>query len=579
MRVVHTTQSLLQLIYPFHWWYTYIPTLAESMLDAVEMPGPYILGTRSHNLQLIDEDALDNTMIVDLDTKEIVSSERLPTLPQKGKRTLESNLRKALSQLVVQEDLCTDRISAEDLGKPHDKEAKVMAKSNSDPQNNFDSVNEDGGGGSQKKKNRGFEEGDGGVLMDRFDLEVYRAMLSFFTDLVSGYRRFVYFVNKVPFFNAQGFVDLRSHEKSAAPEDAEFFQHFAFSRAVEVYLEDESEPDEYHELLSLRMDCRHILRGECTAPEIYHTKSPAPTEEFFKRNVDGSGTFLSPQKHCSSVWRKMVHKRQTGLGIRPIEFDQAKWEAYERTSRALRTKSFARLNDSFSMPRGPEDHISPKNLKDAVRIIRGAVISLLSGKNIPRSEMKLIRKALELAEARDNFARLLGGGEKPDTKEGFNNSVQCLTENGFKSLCDISKAFLDLCGKQKDYNKGLALMRVSNVFYMQRKGHTKREFLGDVIQKHKFWKNLSFWRASLKAAVVSKMFKSRKSEQYYSFIQAWMVENLHKMVMFNVDIKDIKQFVIGIMQKHNLPFARRRELDAFVERMETMCAALKQLNV
>jgi len=275
----------------------------------------------------------------------------------------------------------------------------------------------------------------------------------------------------------------------------------------------------------------------------------------------------------------MVHKRQTGLGTRPIEFDQAKWEAYERTSQALRTKSFARLNDSFSMPRGPEDHISPKNPKDAVRIIRGAVISLLSGKNIPRSEMKLIRKALELAEARDIFARLLGGGEKPDTKEGFNNSVQCLTENGFKSLCDISKAFLDLCGKQKDYNKGLALMRVSNVFYMQRKGHTKREFLGDVIQKHKFWKNLSFWRASLKAAVVSKMFKSRKSEQYYSFIQAWMVENLHKMVMFNVDIKDIKQFVIGIMQKHNLPFARRRELDAFVERMETMCAALKQLNV
>mmetsp|Transcript_8603 Transcript_8603/g.13992 ORF Transcript_8603/g.13992 Transcript_8603/m.13992 type:complete len:96 (-) Transcript_8603:1995-2282(-) len=82
MRVVHTTQSLLQLIYPFHWWYTYIPTLAESMLDAVEMPGtikrrlfcssvirhsitgPYILGTRSHNLQLIDEDALDNTMVI-----------------------------------------------------------------------------------------------------------------------------------------------------------------------------------------------------------------------------------------------------------------------------------------------------------------------------------------------------------------------------------------------------------------------------------------------------------------------------------------------------------------------------------
>mmetsp|Transcript_8600 Transcript_8600/g.13977 ORF Transcript_8600/g.13977 Transcript_8600/m.13977 type:complete len:87 (-) Transcript_8600:1475-1735(-) len=76
-----------------------------------------------------------------------------------------------------------------------------MAKSNSDPQNNFDSVNEDGGGGSQKKKNRGFEEGDGGVLMDRFDLEVYRAMLSFFTDLVSGYRRFVYFVNKVTDIN------------------------------------------------------------------------------------------------------------------------------------------------------------------------------------------------------------------------------------------------------------------------------------------------------------------------------------------------------------------------------------------
>mmetsp|Transcript_11524 Transcript_11524/g.22118 ORF Transcript_11524/g.22118 Transcript_11524/m.22118 type:complete len:173 (-) Transcript_11524:249-767(-) len=169
---------------------------------------------------------------------------------------------------------------------------------------------------------------------------------------------------------------------------------------------------------------------------------------------------------------------------------------------------------------------------------------------------------------------MLGGGE---SKSKDSNTIQCLTNQGFKSLCDITCTFLDVCGKMKDYKSPIVVMTVSNVFYTELK-KSRRQFLADVIQKHQFWKKLSFWRAILKAAVMRKMLKNRYDDVYYSFIQGWLVENLHKMVMFNVDIKDLQVFVDEVMLRHNLPVRRKQEIQDFVDRMKMMHEALNQIN-
>mmetsp|Transcript_8749 Transcript_8749/g.12341 ORF Transcript_8749/g.12341 Transcript_8749/m.12341 type:complete len:400 (-) Transcript_8749:141-1340(-) len=384
--------------------------------------------------------------------------------------------------------------------------------------------------------------------------------------------------NQVPFFNAQGFVDLRAHEKCAGVSDADFYKEFAYSRAFEVFLEDEAEPDEYHDLLSLGTDSRRLLENECGIKEVYNINYPGKAP--FPENVNGAGTFTSTQEWCEHVWQNSIGAYHTKM---PVELDALKWLTYEKASKVLRRTSFARLNSL-----GPLERASSlskigkeKNLKDpaiASAIIRAAVISILSGKDISKVEMKRIRRSLEQPKARTMFSRMLQGGEGSKRSGAGSNSVQCLTDSGFKSLCEISKSFLDCCGKQKDYRRGLALMRVTNVFYMQQKGNTMRKFLGDVIQKNKFWKNLSFWRASLKAAVLKKALKNRRDREYHTFIQGWLVENLHKMLMFNVDLADIKDFVEEVKQKHNLPLSTQREVDAFAVKMEAMYAALKQLS-
>lgn len=205
---------------------------------------------------------------------------------------------------------------------------------------------------------------------------------------------------------------------------------------------------------------------------------------------------------------------------------------------------------------------------------------------------------MERDAGREAFAQMIGGGENGDLKtlsspavnrpkatgssSTTTNSVQCLTKDGFKALSDISKCFLDWCGKLKDYKKALALMRVTNVFYNNSEnldGMRHRTFLGDMLQKHKFWKNLSFWRYALKSAVLMHNFRNRKDEEYQSFIQGWLVENLHKMVIFNVDFKEIESFVADVMTRHSLQMRRKEEIHTFVTRMKELREAEKMLRM
>jgi hypothetical protein len=46
----------------------------------------------------------------------------------------------------------------------------------------------------------------GHTLLSAFDQDVYSIVLSFYAQLLSGYRRFLFFIDGVPFFNANSFL-------------------------------------------------------------------------------------------------------------------------------------------------------------------------------------------------------------------------------------------------------------------------------------------------------------------------------------------------------------------------------------
>jgi hypothetical protein len=56
------------LLYPFDWSLPCIPVLPNAMLEFVEAPLSYLLGIPTSSLKLIDPNALEDVVVVDLDS-------------------------------------------------------------------------------------------------------------------------------------------------------------------------------------------------------------------------------------------------------------------------------------------------------------------------------------------------------------------------------------------------------------------------------------------------------------------------------------------------------------------------------
>lgn len=67
----------------------------------------------------------------------------------------------------------------------------------------------------------------------KFDREVTTAFLTFYADLCSGFRRFLFFINDVPFFNGSGFLKSKNLDEGAY----NFLAKVIESRAFDGFLE------------------------------------------------------------------------------------------------------------------------------------------------------------------------------------------------------------------------------------------------------------------------------------------------------------------------------------------------------
>lgn len=198
-------QTMLQLLYPFQWCSVYVPVLAELMLDAHECPQPYIQGVHTKYLSHFTE--LNDIVLIDLDHDLIRCSDPLPRLPQQSGGALWARLREIMERQASARDVVNLGISAD----PYSLEASR-----------------------------------------KFDREVYDAFLNFYADLCSGFRRFLFFINEVPFFNGSGFLKSKNLEDGSY----DFLDRVLESRGFDNFLSEELEPNLYHVFPALTLPRR-----------------------------------------------------------------------------------------------------------------------------------------------------------------------------------------------------------------------------------------------------------------------------------------------------------------------------------
>ena len=180
--IAHT---LLQLLYPFRWAYTFVSVLPIRALDVYLDTRPYIIGVHTKALKRMT--AREGILWVDLDNNALRCNPTSapPRLPVQAVA-----LRDALMRLVER------RVAARDVcGLFGHARAPALGCW---PASGF----------SQGVRAADAEVRDGlGADADRwFDLAVQEAVLSFWSSLLQGFRRFVSYVDSQPFFNEQSFL-------------------------------------------------------------------------------------------------------------------------------------------------------------------------------------------------------------------------------------------------------------------------------------------------------------------------------------------------------------------------------------
>ena len=122
--IAMVAEVITALTYPFTWSLPYIPVLPIGMIEFVEAPLPYILGIPSCNLKLIDPQALDDTVVFDLNKKfssAEYSPEKLKPKPAGSKHppplpaSVSTNLSNAIHKLLYAEEQMEEEYGGSDL--------------------------------------------------------------------------------------------------------------------------------------------------------------------------------------------------------------------------------------------------------------------------------------------------------------------------------------------------------------------------------------------------------------------------------------------------------------------------------
>ncbi|KAJ6247928.1 c-myc promoter binding protein [Anaeramoeba flamelloides] len=195
-KIVDATESILVLLYPFNYPYTYIPILPYEFWNVIESPIPYFIGCHSSILEY--EEVPDEVVVIDLDRNMVTSSLHIETPPKRIlKRLLKSikkyaNIHNSNHIITKRKSLINKRPRAKSLSKLSSfRRGSYSSLSETDDQNisNSKKGNLTNNKNNKKKKNNNDQLF---LLNKKIDImKIRKAFVNFFLSLLWKYPTYV----------------------------------------------------------------------------------------------------------------------------------------------------------------------------------------------------------------------------------------------------------------------------------------------------------------------------------------------------------------------------------------------------
>ncbi|CEP01972.1 hypothetical protein PBRA_002237 [Plasmodiophora brassicae] len=456
-------QTMLQVFYPFQWSSVYVPVLAELMLDAYQCPQPYIQGVHTKYLAQFTE--LNDIVLVDLDHDVIRCSSPLPRLPQIAGGALWTRLGEVMERMSSERDNVS--VGADD---PY----SVSASS-------------------------------------KFDREVTTAFLTFYADLCSGFRRFLFFINDVPFFNGSGFLKSKNLDEGAY----NFLAKVIESRAFDGFLEQESEPSLYNDFLATGNPevLLKIHEIESRSVEHYQLTPPKPVP----------GGRMAQAKHA---FAKPLRQEYLNAGERV------------RLSRPLQNAMISQSDQ-----------------------IQYYMSRIFANEGLNEKDVQSMAYLLQNDDARQCLASIL---RQPQAK----GPDLCLSDSSFESLAATLQTMLQCCHHVDDYVNATGVLDAATKFFCE-DDNGDRVFIESAIRDHPIWNRQSFWESFMQQAMSSAPARPDKRED---FVVDWLMNAAHRMLTYRVAGDDVLGVVQRLCSQHNVPESRVDELRKLVRNAEQALA-------
>jgi len=551
------SQCILQLLHPFQWWYAYIPCLTLQMLDAHEIPQPYILGVHSKYLSLLTDTT--GVVIVDIDHNTVRCDEPLTQLPDEEGGRLRDSLR-ALVEADVSSQF--DALPSSLLFDPPSTSSNTTA-SHTLASNTTRSPRDDklhglaGHYGSDLSPY-------GRMRNEAFDQKVLCALQRFYADIVGGYRKFLFFIEDVPFFNGTGFLQYRT---TKSPTNAEFFRTFLESRAFDVYLDEELQPDEYHNFIADGVSLQHKCLGHkeqlktftIPHPPAFVPPSPFKTQ---KRTLRKGASAAIPSESESGSNSSSSSSSSGRLFAGP-----AAPELFGEHSLRLITMPCPSRTPILSTRRRPRHLDSERsNSTTYEEQLKFYMSKVFSSDSIEDSEKVAVEALLRAAPARRVLTDILG---QPKLQ---GSTSLCLAQGGFDALVSILMKALDfaVADSPPDYISPTSVLDASTVYFTENVSGA-RTYIETYIRSHSVWRNTDYWKHALQVAVVQSnvgVASEEKTGEKEEFILQWMITATHQMLSCGMETQVVQSLMEEMCRKYGMASGHLETLLAFLENIK-----------
>jgi DENN (AEX-3) domain/uDENN domain/Myotubularin protein len=507
-------QCMLQLFFPFQWWYAYIPCISHDMIGVQEMPQPYMLGVRSQ--LLLEMGDMHDVVVVDIDHDQVRTSLDIAPLPKDSSLEMRHQLRKLIEKVVVERDMLDAQI------------------------------------GSNNSLSASYQFGAD------FDKHVYCTVLEFYSTICHGFRKFLFFIEDTPFFNGSAFVEWKLKQD---PQARDFYEGLIQSRAFDIFLEDDQRDNVYHECLALPFsECPSFIDEEMQTPQVLNINIPVQRDEkalLDRRSRNCNSSSSSEQQFTPSSTWPMNEK----LFVSHSPCDATLLDPHRQSPNGADSKRILRTHRPYSAS------ISRSQNRVAQKMQKVFSIGSLDA-----GELEDLEQMFATPSAREELCKII----KQPVQAGTN--VRCVSSDAFRLLVRILSLLLDICIAQRpcDFASPTSVLEAGTIYYMDT-SDGRRIYLEEMIRKHKVWRDSKYWEHALVTHISEStntatsedseqdQDQERTSKSIEEIVFEWLIHQCQRMLFFGVPSKIVIKITSMLCSKYEVARASRDTLTTLIK--------------